>query len=199
MKGAMDEADPLSRRPNFVSHATVPLFWDDEVPSDIGLRQKSQPLYKDVQLTLMVVNSLRLSFEFADLVRKRYYKDSLNGDGGEWTKDSRIGAIAGYFWRLDRLCVPRNSELRLRFIFELHDNSLAGHIGVAITLVEALDSFRWKRIHQDVKDFFARSVMCRRAKSQPQMAYIDSSRLKRSTQTVVHTWSRLLNTHNCEQ
>jgi hypothetical protein len=30
--GAMNEADPLSRQPNFVPHATIPLFWDDEVP-----------------------------------------------------------------------------------------------------------------------------------------------------------------------
>jgi hypothetical protein len=33
-KGAMNEADPLSRRPDFVSHATFSLFWDGEVPSD---------------------------------------------------------------------------------------------------------------------------------------------------------------------
>jgi hypothetical protein len=31
-KGAMNEAYPLSRRPNFVPHAKVPLFWDGEVP-----------------------------------------------------------------------------------------------------------------------------------------------------------------------
>jgi hypothetical protein len=32
-KGALNEADPLSRRLDFVPHATVPLFWDGEVPS----------------------------------------------------------------------------------------------------------------------------------------------------------------------
>jgi hypothetical protein len=40
-KGAMNEADPLSRRPNFVPHATIPLFWDGEVPSYRELRRKS--------------------------------------------------------------------------------------------------------------------------------------------------------------
>jgi hypothetical protein len=40
-KGAMNEADPLSRRPNFVPHATIPLFWDGEFPSDRELRRKS--------------------------------------------------------------------------------------------------------------------------------------------------------------
>jgi hypothetical protein len=30
--GALNEADPLSRRPDFVPHAIVPLSWDGEVP-----------------------------------------------------------------------------------------------------------------------------------------------------------------------
>jgi hypothetical protein len=46
-KGAMNEADPLSRRPNFVPRATVPSFWDGEVPSDRELRRNSQLLFKD--------------------------------------------------------------------------------------------------------------------------------------------------------
>jgi hypothetical protein len=32
-KGALNEVDPLSRRPDFVPHAIVPLFWDGEVPT----------------------------------------------------------------------------------------------------------------------------------------------------------------------
>jgi hypothetical protein len=39
-KGALNEADPLSRRPSFVYEATVPLVWDGEVPSDTKLRRK---------------------------------------------------------------------------------------------------------------------------------------------------------------
>jgi hypothetical protein len=53
----------------------------------------------------MTVNALRLSREFADLIREGYSQDSFYGKNkGEWTKDSRIEAIDGYFWRrLDRL------------------------------------------------------------------------------------------------
>jgi hypothetical protein len=32
-KGALNEAEQLSRRPDFVPHATISLFWDGEVPS----------------------------------------------------------------------------------------------------------------------------------------------------------------------
>jgi hypothetical protein len=46
-KGALNEVDPLSRRPNFVPQATVPLFWDGEVPSNRELRRKSERVFKD--------------------------------------------------------------------------------------------------------------------------------------------------------
>jgi hypothetical protein len=116
----------------------------------------------------MIVHTLQLSHEFADLIREGYA--SFYGDEGEWKKDSRIEAKAGYFWRLDRLCIPRNYELRLRLITELQESSSSGHIGVASTLAKALDIFWWKRIRQDVKDFCELCVVCRRAKIQPQMA-----------------------------
>jgi hypothetical protein len=40
-------ADPLSRRLNFVPHATFPLFLDGEVPSDRELLRKSHLLLED--------------------------------------------------------------------------------------------------------------------------------------------------------
>jgi hypothetical protein len=97
-KGALNEADPSSRRPDFVPHAVGPLFWDGEVPSYRELRRKSQLLFEeDAQLNLRTVNALQLSHEFADLNRGRYFQYSFYGDEGEWTKGSRIEAIAGYF------------------------------------------------------------------------------------------------------
>jgi hypothetical protein len=146
------------------------LHYDGEVPSDREIRRKSQLLFEDAQLKLLIVNALQLNHEFADLIREGYSQDSFYGDEGEWTKDSRIEAIDGYFWRLDSLCIPRNSELRLRLISELHASSSAGHRGVASTLAKALDRFWWKRLRQDVKDLYERCVVCRRAKIRPQMA-----------------------------
>jgi hypothetical protein len=50
-KGALNEADPLSRRPNLVPRATVPLFnylgMARFVPSGRELRRKSQLLIED--------------------------------------------------------------------------------------------------------------------------------------------------------
>jgi hypothetical protein len=113
---------------------------------------------------------MKRSPDFADLIREGYSQNSFYGDEGEWTKDNRMEARVGCFWRLDRLCIPRNSELRLNVITHLHESSSAGHRGAASTLAEALDRFWWKRIRQDVKDFCERCVVCRRAKIQPQMA-----------------------------
>jgi hypothetical protein len=131
---------------------------------------KSHLLFEDAHLSLMEINALQLSLGFADLIREGYSQDSFYGDEGELTKDSRIEARDGYFWRLDCLCIPRNSELRLRLITELHESSSTGHKGVASTLAKALDRFWSKRLCQDVKDFCERCVICRRAKIRPQMA-----------------------------
>jgi hypothetical protein len=76
-KGAMNEADPLSRRPDFVPQATVPLLWDGEVPSYRELRRKSQSMLEDAQLNLLTDHALRLSHELADLIRKGYSQNSL--------------------------------------------------------------------------------------------------------------------------
>jgi hypothetical protein len=96
-KGPLNEAGPLSRCPDFVPQAIVPLFWDTEVPSYRELRRKSQLLFEDAQLNLLSVNALQLSLEFADLICEGYSQDSFYGDEGEWTKDSRIEAKDGFF------------------------------------------------------------------------------------------------------
>jgi hypothetical protein len=69
----------LSRRPDFVPQATVPLFWDGEVPSDPELRRKSQLMFEDAQLNLLTVNALQLYPEFVDLIREWYSQDSFYG------------------------------------------------------------------------------------------------------------------------
>jgi hypothetical protein len=92
----------------------------------------------------MTINAWPLSHEFADLIREGYSQDSFYGDEVEWTKDSLIEARDGYFKRLDRLCIPRNYELRLRVTKEQHESSSPCHIGVASTFAKALDRFWWK-------------------------------------------------------
>jgi hypothetical protein len=93
-KGALNEADPLNQRLDFVPHAKVPLFWASEVPSDTKLQRKSQPLLKDAQLKLMTVNTLRFSLDFADLIREGHSQDSFYWDEVEWMNDSWIEAKA---------------------------------------------------------------------------------------------------------
>jgi hypothetical protein len=75
----------------------------------------------------MIVNALRLSHDFVDLVPEGYSQDAFYENEGEWTKYSRIEARTWHFWRLDRLCAPQTSKLRLRLITELHDSPHDGH------------------------------------------------------------------------
>jgi hypothetical protein len=123
----MNEAGPRSRIPYYVPQATFPLFRDGEVPlEERNLRRKFDLLLlNDAHLNLTIVDALRLCHEFVD--PERYSQDSLYGDEGKRTRGSQNVAKDGYFWRLDRLCAPRESELRLRLIHELHARSSAGH------------------------------------------------------------------------
>jgi hypothetical protein len=61
-------------------------------------------MVKDAHLNSMIVNALRLSHEFAYLIREGYSQDSLYGDEGEWKKGSHIEAIHGCFWRPNHMC-----------------------------------------------------------------------------------------------
>jgi hypothetical protein len=73
-------------------------------------------LLEDAQLNLLIGNALRYSLDFANLIREGSSQDSFYWDESEWTKENRIETRVGYFWRLYRLYVPRNSKLRLRLI-----------------------------------------------------------------------------------
>jgi hypothetical protein len=167
-KGAISEGDPLSRRLGFVPQATSRLFWDGEVPSNANLRRKSQPLLEDAHLNLTNVNALRLSHEIVDLNRERYSQDSFYGDEGEWTKDNRIEAIVGYVWRLDRRCVPRNSEFRLNYLRIARQSVIWSHMSCWHFC------YRARQIQAETKlprcGFCECCVVCRRAKIQPQIA-----------------------------
>jgi hypothetical protein len=90
-KGALNEADPLSRRPDFVPLAKVVLGWRASVRRRITTEvQAHVRLLEDAPLNVMVVRALRLSHEFDDVIREGYSQDSYYGDEGEWTKNSRI-------------------------------------------------------------------------------------------------------------
>jgi hypothetical protein len=122
-KGTLNEANTPSWRPNFAPHAKVILFWDVEVPFEADLRQNSQPLLNDAQLNFMIVNAWQLSLEFDYHIREKYPQVSFYGDEGAWTKDSLTEARDGYVWRLDRFCVPRNSDLRQILNFKCTTNN----------------------------------------------------------------------------
>jgi hypothetical protein len=69
-KGAMNKAESLSRRHDFIPQAKFSWLWDDEVSSFADLQRKSQPWLGAAVFNLMIVNALQLSTEVADLNRE---------------------------------------------------------------------------------------------------------------------------------
>jgi hypothetical protein len=88
---------------------------------------------------------------------------------------------------MDRLCIPQNSELRLRLITELHASSSSGRIGVASTLAKALDRFWWRRLRRCER--FLRAVRRMSTSKDSTANGRDSLPTTCFTQTVACSWS----------
>jgi hypothetical protein len=100
-------------------------------------------MLKDAQLNSMIVNALRLSPKFADLIREGYFQDSDYGNHGEWTKDYRIEEKFVLLASRSLLCpaeLSSPSEID-HLISNLHDNSSDSHEGVAGILAKAMHKF----------------------------------------------------------
>jgi hypothetical protein len=118
------------------------------------------------------VDVLQLSHGFAHLIGEGCSQSSFYGDDCDWTRDSRIDVKDGYFWRLNRICVSRET---LSYDLNLPQSCMtvcsSSHIGVACTIAQALDNLCCRGIHQDIKGFYEHCVVCQRARSQPRVAH----------------------------
>jgi hypothetical protein len=103
-----------------LGHISMNLRWQVSVRKRITTEILAAARRQEVKLTNY--QAFRLSHKLADLTREGYSQDLCYGNEGEWTKDSRMKAIDGYFRRLVRMCTPRNSHLRLRLMSQLQDN-----------------------------------------------------------------------------
>ena len=66
------------------------------------------------------------------------------------------------YWRI---VVPANQDLKLKILKELHCVPYSGHPGYARTLEVAKQSFYWRHMYQDVRDFVTDCPVCQQEKS----------------------------------
>ena len=64
-----------------------------------------------------------------------------------------------------RVYVPDDNGLKTRILSECHDNSIAGHVGVAKTVSSVTRQFYWPRLHADVHDYVTSCLRCQENKA----------------------------------
>lgn len=64
-----------------------------------------------------------------------------------------------------RLCVPKDSSLRRRILFEGHDSLSAGHRGYVRTLNAVRKSYFWPGMKRDVLNYVKSCLSCQRIKA----------------------------------
>jgi hypothetical protein len=66
---------------------------------------------------------------------------------------------------VERLCVPKNTMLRLKLLHDAHDAISAGHLGTSKTLSTISRSYFWPGMHKDVKEYVRSCDSCQQNKS----------------------------------
>jgi hypothetical protein len=67
--------------------------------------------------------------------------------------------------RADRLIIPDDRALKTRILYELHDNKLAGHMGITKTAELVTRLFSWQGIRDDVAAYVNDCVVCQLSKT----------------------------------
>ena len=167
-KGKWNEADPLSRRPDFKPISFGGLYWTGDVPDAAGTLLCTHHPYRAAELSTLTANTLSLDNDFLDSIKTGYVADSFYSTNGGWIESGHVVYHDGLYWRHGRLCLPNNRVIINKILYELHDT--AGHRAYASTLAKALDRFWWSRLRHDVRAYCDACPTCRRIKTRAQAA-----------------------------
>ena len=150
-KGSANEADPVSRRPDFYS-----IWWDGEVPDPLTALHAMEVLGTDSGITV--------GDEFVAKLKGAYAATNyFNVENGSWQKDNLQHSADGLFLYHGRIVIPRNApDLRNCLMYELHD--AAGHSSWRRMLSTLLRRFWWRGISADCKKHCSNCVECNRSK-----------------------------------
>jgi len=68
----------------------------------------------------------------------------------------------------NRLCVPKNPELKRELLKELHDSTLSTHPGSTKMYQDLKSHYWWSGMKKDIADYVARCLTCQRVETEHQ-------------------------------
>jgi hypothetical protein len=165
-KGSVNEADAVSRRPDFFHPDDVhmcrlvqmfALWWDEKV-HDLCYQSN------DTRLLVLSADSVSVDDGFLTKPKTAYSSCSYFADEKtRWKGYGLIKSSDGFYTFHDRLVIPRPAQdLRILLLIEYHDN--ADHPNWRHLLATLLKRFCWERMSFDCKAHCSICVVCNRAK-----------------------------------
>ena len=146
-KGSANEADPVSRRPDFYS-----IWWDGEVPE-----------LESAQFFALDAVSVSIDEAVCQQLKDGYAATNYFSDNGRWRHDKLEKTVDGLFLYHGRIVIPRPAQqLRATLLSEYHD--AAGHPGWKRLMATLMKKYWWKGIMNDCKEYVDKCIVCNRAK-----------------------------------
>jgi len=90
-------------------------------------------------------------------------KESKNSKELRTMQGYRLANDCLYF--NERLCIPREGEIRKRLLAEAHDSPIAGHLGYIKTYMSIKKSFFWPGLKGDVMHHVLQCLVCQRVEA----------------------------------
>jgi transposase InsO family protein len=139
--------DALSRRPDYQDHPAIPMSINAlDLQSDTGLRQRLIDGYKE------------------DPRLASIYQSCLRG------KSPSLYSLHDGLLYVERhgdtlLCIPKSSDLRLLLLHDVHDATIAGHLGFDKTYAALRRFAFWPQMSADTRRYVESCSSCQRNKA----------------------------------
>ncbi len=142
--GKTNVADPISRRPDYVSMLLALRSRKD--PAAAAMAQKQDTIFKDIK---------------QGYVLDPYFRNKSN--------TRKYNLVNGIYYAGDKVVVPESAQLRNRILYEAHDTPYAGHLGVPKTVDKILQlGYTWPGLRTYVNKYVKSCVSCQRNKNSTQ-------------------------------
>jgi alkylhydroperoxidase family enzyme len=93
----------------------------------------------------------------------------------------------GTLWFEERICVPRDQEIRDFILFEVHSSKFSNHLNCAQMYSELRKRFGWRQMKTDIASHVAHCDTCQQVKAQHQRP----AGLLEQVEILVYRWENI--------
>ena len=166
-KGSVNEADPMSRRPDFFHPDDVKLRRPSEIFAPWWGGNVLDMCYQNNDTALLVLSANIVSVDDDFLTKLKsaysscpYFSDEIKA---HWKSHGLVKSSNGLYTYHDKIVIPRPAQdLCFLLLTEYHDN--VGHPNWRRLLAILLKRFWWERMLFDCKNHCLNCVVCNRSK-----------------------------------